>query len=631
MINELKKYDIVSFDIFDTLIKRMVSSPYRVFDLVEKEYNKFYKSKEIINFRKNRIECEKNCRKNSAEEEITLDNIYNELLKFYEEKELRKLKELEKNIEINICKFNSEIKEIYKWCLANNKKIIITSDMYLDKKTIVKILNNNDIKYYKLYLSSDLLKTKRTGNIFEFILDDLKIDSKKLIHIGDNKKSDFYSPKKLGIKSLLWKNNNKYKESDNLAKEIVECFLVNRITSHKNDIFEDIGYNEFGPLLMCYSKWLLNNLKLNKINKVFFLSRDGYIMKRAFDVINNNPTIESKYFYASRRSIIVPSLKDCGNINEILSRMYISKHTKIKSILKKIGLDDTIDENFFLSNYGVNINEEITLENIYTNEKYNRMFNDLYKKIINNSKFEYDNFNKYRNKMGFFGKLAIVDIGWFGNMQNALENLQLDSDICGYYIGIEPRKNYQSKYNMHGFLFETNRNYNIFLKEHNFNSIFEMLFLGHHGSVKRFNISCSDLVELYKYEYSDSKQENDILKLQNNAIEFVKDFYNSNLLDYIDGDLTWSFDYLCHRFLNPNLKTATVFGNFFFLDDENNCIAKPSRFSRYINPANLVRDYKMSAWRIGFLKRLLKISLPYYDINMFIRRKYLKRKETKNE
>lgn len=40
IINQIEKYDIVSFDIFDTLLKRNVKNPTDVFEYIENKHNK---------------------------------------------------------------------------------------------------------------------------------------------------------------------------------------------------------------------------------------------------------------------------------------------------------------------------------------------------------------------------------------------------------------------------------------------------------------------------------------------------------------------------------------------------------------------------------------------------------------
>lgn len=631
-INRIKeiidKAEIVSFDIFDTLIKRMIKRPCDVFDLVEKKYNLTNFDK-LYNFKTNRIKAEKKCRLSYDNEEIVFEDIYKHFSSSYTYEQLSSLRQIEENIEKDICRFNYQIRDIFEYCEKKKKTIIITSDMYLDEKTIKEILKKNNIKYYKLYLSSSIGKTKNSGSLFKFIIKDLGIKPKELVHIGDNKKSDFFVPKRLGIKSILWSNNNRITEKSrgNITEDIIDSFLNNTKIDSSNT-FSSIGFDYFGPLLLCFSKWLLSELKQNKIDRVFFLSRDGYIMKRAFDIINKE-NIKSDYFYASRRAVIVPSLKEYADIYDVFSCMHLSEDIKMKSLLKKIGLDDLLNNQSTIDSLNIEIEKEEKLSNILNKKQYIEIFQKLYPLIIDNSIKEYKSFINYKNIHNFTGNVAIVDIGWFGNIQHALEKLKLDTRIRGYYMGIEPRKNYQNTQKMSGFIFETNRNYDYFLMEHNFNSIFEMLFLGRHGSVKRYNSNEGYGVEFYEYEYEGLKEKNNIINLQDSAIEFVKEFYKSGLIEYLVDDLSISFERLANIFLNPSLNIAKQFGDMVFLDDEKMYIAKPKRGIYYLNPKKLIHDYKRSIWRIGFLKRVFKLKLPYYKINMYIRKHYLKTKGQK--
>ena len=309
--------------------------------------------------------------------------------------------------------------------------------------------------------------------------------------------------------------------------------------------------------------------------------------------------------------------------------MHLSEDIKMKSLLKKIGLDDLLNNQSTIDSLNIEIEKEEKLSNILNKKQYIEIFQKLYPLIIDNSIKEYKSFINYKNIHNFTGNVAIVDIGWFGNIQHALEKLKLDTRIRGYYMGIEPRKNYQNTQKMSGFIFETNRNYDYFLMEHNFNSIFEMLFLGRHGSVKRYNSNEGYGVEFYEYEYEGLKEKNNIINLQDSAIEFVKEFYKSGLIEYLVDDLSISFERLANIFLNPSLNIAKQFGDMVFLDDEKMYIAKPKRGIYYLNPKKLIHDYKRSIWRIGFLKRVFKLKLPYYKINMYIRKHYLKTKGQK--
>ena len=88
-------------------------------------------------------------------------------------------------------------------------KVVITSDMYLDKKIVETILANAGCnEYQKLYLSSNENASKRTGNLFRLMLREQGVEANDVLHIGDNPLSDYLMPRLIGIKSILLKSRN---------------------------------------------------------------------------------------------------------------------------------------------------------------------------------------------------------------------------------------------------------------------------------------------------------------------------------------------------------------------------------------------------------------------------------------
>ena len=188
---KIKRYEIISFDIFDTLVKRNVPYPADIFDVVEKEYNKNHVNNRIESFKRIRKAAERKAREKHLETEITLDEIYS-FLPVSDENRKDELKKIEVTCEINYCVPNIPIIDIFRKCLKDGKIVIITSDMYLPENVIVEILDNCGIVGYKrLYLSSLIGKKKSTGELFDYIMADLQIRGKDIIHIGDRKNKQF--------------------------------------------------------------------------------------------------------------------------------------------------------------------------------------------------------------------------------------------------------------------------------------------------------------------------------------------------------------------------------------------------------------------------------------------------------
>lgn len=198
--DKIKNYNIVSFDLFDTLITRKCHNPHQVFTIVEEYYNK-NRDVKISDFKLNRIKSEIVARKNK--EEITLDDIYKELFDIYGVEVSKKLMEEEIKVEFEQCIRNEVIVRIYN-SIIKQKRVIIISDMYHSEDFIVNILKINNIPIpEKIYVSSKWNKTKRTGSLFIHALNELECKSSEMIHIGDNIKTDFIRPKLLGISSFL--------------------------------------------------------------------------------------------------------------------------------------------------------------------------------------------------------------------------------------------------------------------------------------------------------------------------------------------------------------------------------------------------------------------------------------------
>lgn len=200
---DISKYDVISFDIFDTLIKRKCGTPENVFDIVQDKYERITNIKMPYSYKERRIFAEKRARQCDQYQEIQFDNIFSYLNGFSEtEKDL--LKELELETEYEQIIINEEMVSFYKQISGDNKNLILVSDMYLSYQFIEKILDKVGIIGYScLYLSSKEKVTKSSGKLFKLIK--MKYKNKSIFHIGDNPIADFVRARINGYKSFLYK------------------------------------------------------------------------------------------------------------------------------------------------------------------------------------------------------------------------------------------------------------------------------------------------------------------------------------------------------------------------------------------------------------------------------------------
>lgn len=431
---EIKKHDIISFDIFDTLLIRPYVKPTDLFLHIEKLYK-------IKGFHKNRILAEKSARgKYIDKEEVTLNQIYEEIDEKY-----KRFKEIEIELEERILTTHKENKEIYDYALRIGKKIIIVSDMYLPKNAIEKILiKNNYTNYYKLYLYSDLMLTKDSSNLYKYIIDDLKVEPSSIMHIGDNFHSDFNNPKLYGINSvyiekiidtflqnnirarnLLYRHQNNIGVSIMLGLFALNCF--NKSDNENKDKYKNywrnFGFVYGGPAVFSYMNWLKKQIIKEDIKEVLFVARDGYSLKKVFDIIKPE-YIKTHYICAPRIIYYLIAL----------DFKYYNLGDSVKSVLEYYK-----DKDEYLQKNTPNINSvtqgyKFILDNI-----------EIYKNL---AKQEYQNYKEYIEKFDIDidkDNIGIVDTGSLFKTSQKIISLFLGKEnIIGYYWRLFENIVYQS-------------------------------------------------------------------------------------------------------------------------------------------------------------------------------------------
>lgn len=398
-------------------------------------------------------------------------------------------------------------------------------------------------------------------------------------------------------------------------------------TSSAMDYFAEAGYETGGPVLYGYINWLHEQFKKDSIEKVFFLARDGQLIQKVYKQIYDD--IPCEYMYASRRALIVPILwmyADLENIGKIISLpMFLS----IKGLLRRLGLNCLLAENE-ISEAGFDSQKLYKVQSLFSNNRFKKLYESSIKpKVIQNSREQYELLLLYLKQIKFEGNVAIVDIGWFGRMQSALDqiikNAQISAKIHGYYLGLKPESQLLEKMSAKGYLFDKGKNIENAEKEAAFNPLVEIFFTANHGTTLGYEKKDNKIIPvLDKWEYSLEKLKSDyelILSLQKGALTFIKDAVHTDTLI----DLTGMEDVI---FLNwvqlgcyPSAKCIRYFGQLHFEDNGiKSFITYHDSKSYFIHPKLFIHDFIMSGWRIGFLAKTFKTSILCFEIYKWIRR-----------
>lgn len=622
LYKSIQDFKYVSFDLFDTLVKRNVAEPSDIFSIMEMTVGK--------GFRKKRMEAEKKARAELGKTEITMDDIYRYFPKF----QRKSLIELEIKTEFDSIVANSPVAEVYSRCVEAKKIVFIVSDMYLSEETVKELLSKSGFNGYKaLYLSSSQQKVKSNGSLFRYLLEREGICAKELVHIGDSQKGDYGEPRKLGISAVkiprYFKNiefRGDYK-NNTIELNYLNCF-INNTFPYTEDSYYQFGWSQFGKLLYGYTHWIYEEAVKRGIKKLFFFSRDGYIMKQAYEICVDDEEIETKYLEVSRRSLRGAVLwMDCS-FDIILKLLIDSKLVSLESIFDRIGLDiqnytDPIKRN------GLSMYSVFDCATIKHHKGLKKLLKEITPDIIENSRKEYEILSEYFEINDVLGKFGVVDIGYTGgmqcHMQQILTRMGTEHDITGLYLTVTEfyTKNMlpEVRLELNGYLFDFKHDRNAVDTRSSFVGLFETLFLEHGGSVKRYVRDGGMVVaERYPYEYEiDGKLTEDffkVRKIQKGALDFVSFAKKDKLLRYLKCKPDEYFDGLYKIGTDPSLDELNLLGDILFYDEGVTLkLAAPKGMLYYIvHPGQMKLDFLQCRWKTGFMKRLFKIKLPYQKI-----------------
>jgi len=337
---------LLSVDIFDTLLFRLVESPFEIFDevglrsksegllsptIMEQEFSMLRRSAEQV-ARKDQFE-------KYGHNEVTLDQIYEFLPDFIGDK--AKLQSLEVKTECEFCYLNPEILKLIEDVNRRNLPVVLTSDMYLNKEQLEDILRSNefDLNLIKqIYVSCEHSGNKSSGALFRKLQSDFSnIPPEKILHVGDKIEADFHSPRSLGIKAYHYSTTpeglNKIFEHEKIcltppSKLTSLRRLAVRFTRKADSIENQLGAGILGPVFTAFVEWVLDLCEQEKISQVFPLTREAELFHPMLENASKGRSWKVKIepLYVSRESTWLASLTDWNEeeLDDLLEKHSIS-------------------------------------------------------------------------------------------------------------------------------------------------------------------------------------------------------------------------------------------------------------------------------------------------------------------
>lgn len=327
------KVEIVSFDIFDTLLVRPSIEPSDIFYLLDDRFPEAQKK-----FSELRLTAEGRMGVVNA----TLSEIWSFILKSeHIDLELAEaMMQEEVKIETQLLTVREDVREIYQFALDQGKRIIAVSDMYLPTNVLREILRAKGYTgIERIYVSCEFKKRKDNGELYDFVLEAENVtDPSQIVHIGDNYQSDYRIPLDRGITAMhypsiwdimlsetsWWKNAFQHPciSEDPFTRLLYSFTFLSAYNAGYRpgantcfDTIENFVRLYLAPLLVSIALDMINDKTIQaEYQHIYFAARDGYLPMMVYQELGKSTNaITASYLYVSRSSLSYSRYKDFFN------------------------------------------------------------------------------------------------------------------------------------------------------------------------------------------------------------------------------------------------------------------------------------------------------------------------------
>lgn len=418
--------------------------------------------------------------------------------------------ETEIQVELEVLSLNEDILGFMELVRSQGINLYLISDFYIPGQHFDKIINKLGLAkfFQQILISTDFHMTKKSGDLYKEFITITGLDSKDVVMIGNSLVSDVEMAEKNGIKSYLVDDSIREDQYQSKFLEMKDYYLSNNnleksfklvLAKHKKGLFPEMAF-----VILLFTEQLYLRVVMENYQEVFFCSKEGYFLKKAFDYYQKEfvgrETIKTHYIKVSRRSTFLPSLKKLDKEKfETIFRQYVN--LSLSQFLKNFNFELEESEKI-LSKY-TKPNEEI--ENFPLSREFNKLKKDVnFKELFEKKRLEQKELIKrYILQKSIFKnpkEIVLVDVGWKGTIQDHLfkvfdEKIQ----ISGKYIGLNVFDNSQTDYtlnNKEGIVFSNNPESRFYHQFSKMSSLFEVILSAPHGSAVKYFLSKKNIPEV---------------------------------------------------------------------------------------------------------------------------------------
>lgn len=454
---ESEKVSVVCFDVFNTLLLRPLFYSDDIYVLLGRKIG-FQDFPSAVSIAKKHL-----IEKDGLQKcDITSEKIFNVVEHLFPSKfDAKAAIAAEEELYENICTVRKSMKEVLERALELEKEIALVTDYPISRNLLKKILQKNGISGYRdIYIAHENGCAKSDGGLFKLICKefcDVISSPSDILYFTTVYDYDMKSAAKVGITSKYIPSpiaamkkcrklgelfNNYSVKSDNgflIAHAANLIFddptIVYSNDSYFNNSIDNFSIFSFAPLVLTFTKWMLDDCEKSHIENLCYVYRDGYLVEKIHDLLNDYyKGIGKKKIYITRAIANVFCGRENNGFNESINN-FLTSQGMTRDIFIKTRLfaeEDTeeyIEATEIFKNHGIYFPDDIITRDSFF--KYANEFEEVFHKGA--AKRLGDAVDYINSVIGDCGKTAVFDVGYRGSACRLLKK-HFNFDTVGYHF-----------------------------------------------------------------------------------------------------------------------------------------------------------------------------------------------------
>jgi len=464
------KADVVSFDVFDTLLYRTIEPPDFLKRVAATYSAQLYAARgypvtaDLFLYLRNESEARQRrmSQKQGADTECKLSEIIHEVLYRLFGPEVARVEtatlvQQELNVERDHLRVADGVPELLKQLKSYGKRIIVTTDTYLEQTHLHEIFAHLGLDQWfdATYASSEHRLGKYSGRLFQKILQTEEIQPEQLIHLGDTYESDVRGAVRAGIPAVFLFDVQRLRRCRRLAREPTQTDMVQaksyKVTPkrpaappisipHRNEESElyRIGRDILGPAFTLFVVDVVEESHRVGAADIYYLAREGRLFRELHEILTGHlhqlkslPPMHHHYLFVSRLATSLPAIRELSQ-RELHLALYRDRNATLAECISAFGLDPAE-----FSDLAVDFQnrQESARASLFA-------LPEFLTRVRLRADAARSRLRSYLAQEGFFnphGVKLLVDIGWNATIQaNLTQAFEDDPEfpmVIGYYFG----------------------------------------------------------------------------------------------------------------------------------------------------------------------------------------------------